>query len=256
MLTISQIAAFAGVTVRTVRHYHQAGLLPEPDRDASGYRRYGGEDVITLMRIKTLARAGVPLARIGPLLDAEPEDFAAAVREIDGELEQRIAELEQRRSDLAALPSAERLCISDEVAAMLDDLRAAGVSERTVAMEREGWILLAAAFPDVLDKALQWKRITLEHPGYRRLLLRLDEAFDWDPEDPRILEMAEQTVDLMEEIYPVSAAQAELVGWSDREAAWYRLVSEHNVDASPAWLRLNALVEQRATARGYPMPTG
>jgi hypothetical protein len=41
MLTIGQLAAYAGVTVRAVRHYHQIGLLPEPERDASGYRRYG-----------------------------------------------------------------------------------------------------------------------------------------------------------------------------------------------------------------------
>ena len=30
MLTIGQLAAYAGVTVRAVRHYHQIGLLPEP----------------------------------------------------------------------------------------------------------------------------------------------------------------------------------------------------------------------------------
>ncbi len=41
MLTIGQLAAYAGVTVRAVRHYHQVGLLPEPERDASGYRRGG-----------------------------------------------------------------------------------------------------------------------------------------------------------------------------------------------------------------------
>ena len=34
MLTISQLASYAGVTVRAVRHYHQVGLLPEPARDA------------------------------------------------------------------------------------------------------------------------------------------------------------------------------------------------------------------------------
>ncbi|WP_344167895.1 MerR family transcriptional regulator [Kribbella lupini] len=38
MLTISRLAAYAGVTVRAVRHYHQIGLLPEPERDHSGYR--------------------------------------------------------------------------------------------------------------------------------------------------------------------------------------------------------------------------
>ena len=71
------------MTIRAVRHYHQRGLLPEPDRDASGYRRYDADSVIELIRIKALADAGVPLARIQQLLVAEPAEFAAAVAEID-----------------------------------------------------------------------------------------------------------------------------------------------------------------------------
>ena len=39
MLTISQLATYAGVTVRAVRHYHQIGLLPEPERDAPATAR-------------------------------------------------------------------------------------------------------------------------------------------------------------------------------------------------------------------------
>ena len=38
-VTIGQAAAFAGITVKTVRHYHEHGLVEEPRRDASGYRR-------------------------------------------------------------------------------------------------------------------------------------------------------------------------------------------------------------------------
>ena len=59
MLTISQLATYAGVTVRAVRHYHQIGLLPEPERDTSGYRRYGAKAVVSLIKIRTLASAGV-----------------------------------------------------------------------------------------------------------------------------------------------------------------------------------------------------
>ena len=73
MLTIGQLADYAGVTVRAVRHYHQRGLLAEPARDASGYRRYDANAVVDLIRIKTLADAGVPLARIEELLAAGPE---------------------------------------------------------------------------------------------------------------------------------------------------------------------------------------
>jgi len=55
-----------------VRHYHQRGLLAEPVRDASGYRRYDASAVVDLIRIRTLAQAGVPLAKIEELLSAGP----------------------------------------------------------------------------------------------------------------------------------------------------------------------------------------
>ena len=50
MLTISRLAAYAGVTVRAVRHYHRIGLLAEPERDRSGYRTYGAAAVVRLIR--------------------------------------------------------------------------------------------------------------------------------------------------------------------------------------------------------------
>ena len=75
MLTIGQLASYAGVTVRAVRHYHAKGLLPEPERDHSGYRRYDAHAVVELIKIRTLADAGVPLARVRELLDADEEEF-------------------------------------------------------------------------------------------------------------------------------------------------------------------------------------
>ena len=83
MLTIGQLAAYAGVTVRAVRHYHQIGILPEPERDASGYRRYGATAVVSLIKIRTLANAGVPLSQIGQMLEADASTFADAIQRID-----------------------------------------------------------------------------------------------------------------------------------------------------------------------------
>ena len=80
MLTISQLASYAGVTVRAVRHYHAKGLLPEPERDHSGYRRYDAAAVVELIRIRTLAEAGVPLARVRELLAADDEDVRGGGR--------------------------------------------------------------------------------------------------------------------------------------------------------------------------------
>ncbi len=82
MLTISQLAAYADVTVRAVRHYHAKGLLPEPERDRSGYRRYDAGAVVDLIRIRTLADAGVPLSRVHELLAADEEEFGAAIEDI------------------------------------------------------------------------------------------------------------------------------------------------------------------------------
>ncbi|RDI42888.1 MerR family transcriptional regulator [Nocardia mexicana] len=67
--TIGRAAAFAGTTVATVRLYHQYGLLDEPDRDSSGRRRYGPAELLRLVRVRTLAGAGVPLTDIADLLD-------------------------------------------------------------------------------------------------------------------------------------------------------------------------------------------
>ena len=54
MPTIGRLASYAGVTIRAVRHYHKVGLLPEPERDASGYRTYDAAAVVRLIRIRTL----------------------------------------------------------------------------------------------------------------------------------------------------------------------------------------------------------
>ena len=118
MLTIGQLAAYAGVTTRAVRHYHQIGLLPEPERDASGYRRYGATAVVSLIKIRTLANAGVPLSSIAELLQADAAAFAEAVQRIDGRLRDEIGRLEASRKQIAQLAAGDSLVVPPEVAAI------------------------------------------------------------------------------------------------------------------------------------------
>ncbi|WP_435812811.1 MerR family transcriptional regulator [Streptomyces mirabilis] len=77
------------MSVKTSRVYHDKGLLPEPDRDASGYRRYGANATIELVKIRTLAEAGVPLARIRDLRSATDKEFQHALHKIGDELTYR-----------------------------------------------------------------------------------------------------------------------------------------------------------------------
>ncbi|MFE2323419.1 MerR family transcriptional regulator [Streptomyces sp. NPDC059385] len=75
----------------------------EPDRDASGYRRYGANDAIDLIKIRTLAEAGVPPARIRELRSAADEEFQQALQEIDDEVTARIRGLRETQGRLRRL---------------------------------------------------------------------------------------------------------------------------------------------------------
>src|SRR5216683_1708220 len=176
MITIGQLAAYAGVTIKAVRHYHQRGLLEEPPRDSSGYRRYSAEHAIALIKIKTLAEAGVPLARIKELLGVEPDRFVAAIAEIDRNLQNKAEELRRTRERIARLSAGDRLFVSPEVADFLDQLLELGVSQRSVQSERNGWILMQSVSPKQAAIWLADKRAALSDPEFRELYLEYEAA--------------------------------------------------------------------------------
>src|SRR5882757_5950963 len=169
MLTIGQLAAYAGVTVRAVRHYHQIGLLPEPQRDASGYRRYRATAVVALIKIRTLAEAGVPLSRIAAMLDADAATFSEAVHGIDDHLRDEIERLETSRKQIAQLAAGDSLALPPEVTFYLDRLREIGASPRMLEGERDGWILIAARWPERIHEWMPEKLAQLENPQVVRL---------------------------------------------------------------------------------------
>jgi DNA-binding transcriptional MerR regulator len=201
MLTISQLAEYAGVTVRAVRHYHQIGLLPDPERDASGYRRYGATAVVSLIKIRTLASAGVPLSQIGQLLKADAPAFAEAVQRIDSHLRDEIERLETSRKQIAQLAAGDSLALPPEVTSYLDRLREIGASARMVEAERDGWILVAARWPDRIPEVVTAKHAELDNPQLVRLYQVLSELLesDVDEDDPRPKEAADIMVGLLEQ---------------------------------------------------------
>jgi DNA-binding transcriptional MerR regulator len=245
MLTIGQLADYVGVTVRAVRHYHQRGLLPEPERDASGYRRYGAQAVTDLIRIKTLSDAGVPLARIADLLDADPGQFARAVADIDQALAARIRDLEEQRHRIAELAAGDRLFLPPELAGYLDELRQIGVSQSLVQLERDGWIVLAARFPEQVSGWARDKRASLASPEGRRLYLAWDQAFDWDPADPRVEQLADDLVVLAKLYQDQHRGQPR---YELDDPVVVALLSHLSV-SSPAWERVAELCAER----GYPI---
>lgn len=238
MITIGRLANYAGVTIKAIRHYHARGLLAEPDRDSSGYRRYTAQDAIDLIKIRTLADAGVPLARIKDLLDADPDTLTAAIAEIDRDLRNRMARLRRTRDRLAQLSGGDRLFVSPEVADYLDDLRELGASERQVHLERDGWILLQSATPEDAAIWVTEKRDLMTDPEFRAIYLEHDAAYDLSPNDPRLPALADRTRNWFANHHGRSETQPP----HNPELARFVAQSQPG-SSSPAWDRLAQLIQ-------------
>jgi DNA-binding transcriptional MerR regulator len=246
MLTIGQLATYTGVTVRAVRHYHAKGLLPEPVRDRSGYRRYDAAAVVALIRIRTLADAGVPLSRVHELLAADDEEFAAAIDAIDHQLQAEIQRLTCHRTRVAELAAGDSLALPPEAIAYLDRLRELDLPERAIQMERDAWILVAAQLPTQMPTLMALKRSQIDDPRVRAMYFDLVDAADWDTDDPRLPAVADRLVEMFEE----DAGQ-----WDDEQLAEFALdaelatlLDEVFIDAVPVARRLLGLLEERGWA--------
>jgi DNA-binding transcriptional MerR regulator len=243
MLTIGRLAAYAGVTIRAVRHYHQVGLLPEPERDASGYRTYDAASVVRLIRIRTLAEAGVPLARVRELLDADPDTFAAAVAEIDRQLRDQIRALREHRRRIALLSGGDSLAVPGEVVDYLDRLRDIGAPSVLVEAERDAWILIAARWPESIPAFMADKVAQLADPKVVRLYRLVARIAQNEPDEGLLAE----TADLMSEMYEQAAAAGEL-DWPDvlmPDPAFIGLMDAFADGAHPAVARLRELLAER-----------
>ena len=241
MLTIGQLASYARVTIRAVRHYHQVGLLPEPPRDASGYRTYDSAAVVRLIKIRTLAEAGVPLARVRELLDADPETFAAATAEIDRQLRVQVRALQEHRRRIAQLGSGASLALPPEVIDYLDRLREIGAPEVVVESERDAWILMAARWPETMPALMVDKVAQLDDPR----LVRLYQLIGRLAQDGENEELLQETADVMIEMFEEAADSGQLDWQGDQDAAFVGLMDSFADASHPAVARLRQLIAQR-----------
>jgi DNA-binding transcriptional MerR regulator len=101
-LTVGQVADEFGVTVRTLHHYDEIGLV-RPRRTASGYRLYTDDDLERLRHVVVYRRLGFPLEEIGPLLDDPRADVEAHLRRQRAAVMSRLDEM---RDLVAALDRA------------------------------------------------------------------------------------------------------------------------------------------------------
>jgi DNA-binding transcriptional MerR regulator len=244
VLTIGQLARYVGVSTKTVRVYHAKGLLPEPERDASGYRRYPAQAVADLVRIRTLAEAGVPLKEIRELGSA-PEDLDQALERIDADLAARIRHLRDTQRRLRKLAAGELRLLPAEVERHLTHLSDFGFTERWIAMERDLWIVLYATHSEIAGTLFQDQAEALTDPGLRHLYLAYDRAHDLDPADPFLEELANRIVAASIDRYGDRPP-----GLDTGDATILQLLQSTVNASSPAWRRLDSMIRRRLADHG------
>lgn len=252
-LTISQAAAFAGVTVKTVRHYHKLGLIAEPDRDTSGYRRYGSDELLRLVQARTLAAAGVPLAEVRHLLDADDAEFATALVGVEQQLTTKIEELTSRRTTLHRLADGDRALLPDRAVSLLQKMSTMGFRAEEIDSSREGLILAKALVPERFDEHLANIEHAIQDPRFVDLSRRAADAATWNPDDLRIPaladDLAEHYLNHLDHLKILTGLQAR----SDT-ATRYQVVRDFGAEQGTAGERLADLVETRLREAGIHIP--
>lgn len=101
-MKIGEISKRSGISVETVRYYEKIGLLPEPDRDASGYRSYREAHLERLLFIKRCRNLDMAQEEIRELirLAEEPE---ADCNGVDALLARHLSHVRERLKELASL---------------------------------------------------------------------------------------------------------------------------------------------------------
>lgn len=83
-LTVGQAAELAGVTVRTLHHYDEIGLLRPSTRTVAGHRAYSAGDVERLREVLAYRRLGFGLREIADLVNDPTTDAVAHLRRLRG----------------------------------------------------------------------------------------------------------------------------------------------------------------------------
>jgi hypothetical protein len=165
------------------------------------------------------------------------------VKEIDAGLKAEVARLELHRDRIERLAAGDSLALPPEAVAYLDRLRDIGLSERTVNTERDGWIMFAATSPELIVSQIQLKMDRVDDEDFRTIYKMFDEASDWDPDDPRLEQLADAlsafSLQIMADAPAIDLDETE---YSDTLVA---LLDSQTNDASPAWNRLQELMAKR-----------
>lgn len=191
--SIGELARAGGVTVRTLYHYDEIGLVRASERTGSGHRRYTGRDLHRLYRVRALRTLGLSLEEIGDVVDGAPDDLPAMRAVLGAQLEElqrqgeRIAQITEqvrgllRQLDGESAPDPDQFMTTLEMISVLDGYftqeqqdqlarRRAELGPAAVEAARTRWTGLVEELLAHLDAGT-----AVDDPGVRRLVAAWDE---------------------------------------------------------------------------------
>lgn len=199
---IGDAAAFVGSTPRAIRHYHEIGLLPEPERGGDNRRRYGYEDMIRLLWIRRMADAGIALDDIRSALATgtasagtdSGDGIAGTLERLEETLAEQEAELRRQRT------AVRRMRTEGSRTGLLSDFvtdRLKSLPEGSLRQADLDTLLVTERILGPLGAAVQATRfiVLATHPALREESDRIDEAEEAlddsvAVDDPRVAQVA------------------------------------------------------------------
>jgi DNA-binding transcriptional MerR regulator len=203
--TVSQLARMAGVSVRTLHHYDQIGLLKPSTRTAVGYRLYQEQDLLRLQQILFFKELEMPLKEIREILDDPGYDQVEALEQhrrlLQGRME-RLARL------LTTIDRTIQRLTEDSMTMKDEELYAGFTPEQAERYRREAREMYGEARVEESERRLrqlskaEWDAIRAEGDEVTRSMAAL---MDRAPDDAEVQEVVARHRAWIEHFYPVSA---------------------------------------------------
>ena len=193
-LRVGEVAKATGLTVRTLHHYDEIGLLAPSERSGAGYRLYSDGDLRRLYRILALRGMGFTLEEIGRTLSGEGDDPRPVIHRHLGRIDEKLRLASRLRSRLTRI-----LDLLDQA----DEPSGAQFIEAIEVMTR-----MDRYYTPEQAEQLEWRAAALGEEGLRRaeaewaeLIAAVDaeRAAGTDPADPKLDPLVERWTALIEQ---------------------------------------------------------
>ncbi|SEQ50034.1 MerR family transcriptional regulator [Lentzea albida] len=188
--SIGDLAKASGLTVRTLHHYDEIGLVVASERTPSGHRRYTPDDVRRLYQVRSLRQLGLSLEEVRsalsrsdslrPIFEAQLASLTAQAQHVEA-LRSRLTALLDGHTPESLLSTLEMMSVHESyfTADQLGDLRsrAAALGPEAVEALKASWLELVARLrqhmadgtppsdPRVVELARQWDELGAKFTG-------------------------------------------------------------------------------------------